>query len=351
MDEYLNIHPFILFWGIDIGGGGSVREVLEERIASTKDLSFFKKKTYLLKSIQDVFVYELKKEVKDIGISFDQDLQRLRLDKDIEEYVDEEIRSNILELELNVYTIIVNFQRITGVKVKYNGDDVTEEASLLRKAQISFLLGANTSTVYGKLLMYLETELKRELYLLRRDLGVLLNHLDYERGNFQNSKDIVDDFSLKFFKVNTDLILLIENINNNIDNVFENISFNKSLNINLNFLLISAFLSVILFFPEFNNMLNLRNDELSFQDKMDEVIYEKVVDSVDAKTLIDIKYNKMDRNIIDGVDDELVKKIIQEDMEAENQRLNKEKNRIKIFTVLLSVILIPFIIWTIFIAI
>lgn len=51
------------------------------------------------------------------------------------------------------------------------------------------------------------------------------------------------------------------------------------------------------------------------------------------------------------IDIDLLEDIIRENMEAENKSLEREKDRINIFFMILIMVLVPYVLWIIFVAI
>ena len=323
-----------------------MRTIFNRADKEVKNKGIFAKKTYVIKKVQREFAWDIRNKVMTINDRLDRELKAVgsNLNDDMLDFIYSELTSNLLELELNINTIIVNFSRITGVRMKYEGGELEERKSFLRRGQIFFLLNSDTSKVYGQTLIYLEEELKSELLALELDLNKLISSFSKDSG-----LDLAHSINQEYFRINSDMNTIIDDINSAIDNIYANISSNRDMNINLSFLLISAFLSVILFFPEFNTMLNLKNQEISYEDKLDEIIYEKMVKEVDMDDLLDIKANKKDGDILELIEDEILKDIIKTNIDYENEKLEIEKNRIKIFVSILLIILLPFLIWLIFI--
>lgn len=329
------------------------------RIEDMDDEKLFSNKLKSIEYVQINFNDNIRKRVLELINSLMVILAGKDLDEECLDLIDDELISNLKELELNIGTIIVNCQRVTGLKIKISRNNkYKRKRSFFKKGQLLFLLDGNTSMVYGKTLVYLQEELRKELISLREDLDKIK---DLEEDEIQ---EYIKYLEGEYFKINSDMYIIVDDINEAIDLIYANISSNRDKNINLSFLLISAFLSVILFFPEFNNMLNLKNDELTLEERIDEIIYNKIIERTDLEELIDIKLNiedyplrnkelleDLDPNSTREIEEEVVRNIILDNINNENERLEREKDRINIFVRLLFIILVPFLIWIIFISI
>lgn len=324
-----------------------MKNIFARRKEEMKKEGLLSRKTYILRTVQKDFALEIREEIRKINdrIRRALDSQSDRLDRESIDYIYSELTSNILELELNVNTIIMNFSRVTGTSIRFEEDVLIERPSIFRKAQLFFLLNQDSAEVYGQKLIYLEEEFKRELVSLDHDIDRLIDSL----SNSEDELKLAQAINLEYFKINSDINTIIDDINSSIESSYSNVSSNRDMNINLSFLLISAFLSIILFFPEFNNMLNLKNEELAYSDKLDEIIYEKLVDQADLEELVNIRSDGGE-DILSSIDDELLRDVIKTSIDFENEKLEKEKNRIRIFVTILLVILLPFLIWILFIA-
>lgn len=324
-----------------------LREVLRKVNEEKLELRYFKKKTYIFKKVQEDFAILIKEKVTEINHRLDRKLNKFEKDLDDEttEFIYSELSSNLLELELNINTIIMNFARITGRKIKFTEYGLDTKSNLLRRGQINFLLSSDISEVYGQNLIFLEEEIKSELGYLELDMDDLMKSFKSE----DNSLELAQKINQEYFKINSDINVIIDDINSTIESVYGNIEGNRDMNINLSFLLISAFLSIILFFPEFNSMLNLQEKEVTYEDKIDEVIYEKTMSETSVEELLDIKTNSESEDLIDEIEDERLKAVIQSNIDYENEKLEVERNRIRIFLTILTVILIPFILGVLFI--
>lgn len=324
-----------------------MRTIFNRRNKEREDLGFFSKKTYVLKSVQKEFSSKIRRQLMGINDRLDQALKAKGegLDDDLTAYIYSELTSNLLELELNINTIIMNFTRITGVRIKFEDDLLERKTSLLKRGQIFFLLDQDSSEVYGQTLIYLEEELRSELSNLEFEIGRLIKSFD----GGEDSLDLAHGINLEYFKINSDMNTIIDDINSSIDSIYSSIDSKRDTNINLSFLLISAFLSLVLFFPEFNKMLNLKNQELTYEDKLDEIIYEKMMDQVSLEDLLDVKARRPGEDLLEEIEDEALRGIIKSNIDFENDKLEREKNRIKIFVTVLLVILVPFLSWIIFI--
>lgn len=324
-----------------------MRTIFNRHEREKSESGLFSKKAYILKRVQEEFSLDIRSRLMNINNKLDYELKSLgsRLDGDIAEFIYSELTSNLLELELNINTIIMNFSRITGIRIKFVDKAISKKTNILRRGKIFILLDQDTSEVYGQTLLYLEEEMKRELLALEMDIDRLI--LSFR--NNEDALEIAQSINQEYFKINSDMNTIIDDINSAIENIYSNIYSNRDMHINLSFLLISAFLSIVLFFPEFNNMLNLRDQELTYEDKLDEMIYEKTLDEVKLEELLDIKDNRKSEDILEDIDDEILKEIIRTNIDYENEKLEKEKNRIKIFVGILVLIMIPFLTWIIFI--
>ena len=183
--------------------------------------------------------------------------------------------------------------------------------------------------------------------MLFRSLGNFSKNL----GSGQDIREDIARLSGEYFRINSQLNLIIEDINENIDAIYGDVTRARDKNINLGFLLTSAFLSVILFFPEFNNMINLKDAEVNYSEKMDGLIYEKALDEISCRDLINIKEGNISPEMRARIDIDLLEDIIRENMEAENKSLEREKDRINIFFMILIMVLVPYVLWIIFVAI
>lgn len=321
---------------------------MENDVNKSKSKEIFNK-IKILEEVQIDFNDDIKHEILHIknGILEFIKANEYSLDGETIRLIEKEILSNVLELQLNLETIIVNFTRITGLKIVVKQDRDIQKINRFRKGQLVFLLDSNTSNTYSKVLLYLKSEINNKLKEFREDLGSVLDKI-------KNSEDIKDDI-LKlyenYFKINSELSEMIDDVNENISTIYDNISGYKDRNINLGFLLISAFLSVILFFPEFNNMLNLKYAEVSYNEKIDSIIYDKAIERLTIEDMMNIKNNTITEEMKEKVDINLVKGIIEKEREQKNKDLEREKDRINIFLMVLCSILIPYLLWIIFIAI
>lgn len=226
-----------------------------------REVGFFFRKIYDLERVQleinDIVrrdIIHMTRELLDELETASAGLDQASLD-----LIRSQLLSNIVELGLNIETIIVNFRRITGLKISREGELDEKERNYFRKGQLFFLLDKTTSRVYAKVLIYLKEELRSELSNLRRELGNFSKNL----GSGQDIREDIARLSGEYFRINSQLNLIIEDINENIDAIYGDVTRARDKNINLGFLLTSAFLSVILFFPEFNNMINLKDAEVN----------------------------------------------------------------------------------------
>ncbi len=162
------------------------------------------------------------------------------------------------------------------------------------------------------------------------------------------SQEDIGRISKKYFKISSDMSIVTDDVNNVIDLIYSNISGNRDKNINLSFMLVSAILSIILFFPEFNNMLNLKESQVEMEDVVDDMIYKKIKDEYSLEELIEIKKNSHDLDSC--IEDQEVREFFKDLVEKENASINRETSRIDIFLKTLLIILVPFVFFTIFIA-
>lgn len=318
-------------------------------MGNKENIGFFLRKIYDLERVQIEIDDIVREEILHMGhrVATVLNDRKDQLSNDLVDAIQGRILSNLVELRLNIETIIVNFRRITGVKIVRDDFSSKKKGNLFRKGQLFFLLDRNTSKVYGKLLIYLKEEIRSEISYLKIDLDKILRKIEDQEEIDQDLDSLID----KYFRMNSELSLIIEDINSAIESIYKSVSANRNKHINLGFLLISAFLSVVLFFPEFNNMLNLREAEISYEEKMDQLIYSKALEEISCRDLINIKESTVTEEMEERIDVDLVEKIIVKNMEEENSSLEREKDRINVFLTILVMILTPYILWIIFVAI
>lgn len=90
---------------------------------------------------------------------------------------------------------------------------------------------------------------------------------------------------------------------------------------------------------------------MNYSEKMDGLIYEKALDEISCRDLINIKEGNISPEMRARIDIDLLEDIIRENMEAENKSLEREKDRINIFFMILIMVLVPYVLWIIFVAI
>lgn len=312
-----------------------------------KEKSLFNKIT-ILEEIQSKFNSIIKEDMLRINGQVESfiDNNKYNLTEEQLEIIKKDVFSNLVELELNIETIVANFSIVTGINIERHGSIEIKKKNRFRKIQLLFLLNEDVSLSYSKMLEYLRLEIVSKVEELQELLILILEKIKLKENIDEELSYLKDEY----LDVDSDLGLTIEKTIGVIEKVHDGITDSKNKNINLGFLLISAFLSVILFFPEFNNMLNLRYSEITYEEKINQIMYEKATEQLSMNDLINIKDNTITDEMRSRINIERTKEIIKANMEEENKDLEREQNRISIFINILCLILIPYLIWIIFIA-
>ncbi len=313
----------------------------------SKEKSLFRKIT-ILEEIQSKFNSIIKEDMLRINGQVESfiDNNKYNLTEEQLEIIKKDVFSNLVELELNIETIVANFSIVTGINIERHGSIEIKKKNRFRKIQLLFLLNEDVSLSYSKMLEYLRLEIVSKVEELQELLILILEKIKLKE-NIEEELSYLKD---EYLDVDSDLGLTIEKTIGVIEKVHDGITDSKNKNINLGFLLISAFLSVILFFPEFNNMLNLKYSEITYEEKINQIMYEKATEQLSMNDLINIKDNTITDEMRSRINIERTKEIIKANMEEENKDLEREQNRISIFINILCLILIPYLIWIIFIA-